>query len=520
MSENEKDTQNSTKPTKIRNVFSEYSETSTVHGIRYICGEGKCVFVRFWWMIAVSASVYFCVTYIHQAWFKFHISPVIVSFAEEPIPVSSVPFPTITVCNDFLINSAVWNASFMSQVLYAKQKGYDAKTIQRVQTVSHFCSSALAFDNASLRHENVTIQRNMLPYLEEMTPQLFNPRDICVLSPGNILRCAKIFRRSISDAGICYTFNSPNELYKINSLADDFPETKSLENPIDFLGSKVNLSYPFKVLNSDEGLEIQIKAPKKETEFHDVCSNANGGLKIQFHSPHEMPRMKEHFYFIPFEHNVQIKVRPNMMLSSDGLVKNHSKEKRRCVANTESDLVLFKIYTQKNCYLETFIVAARKSCECVLFWMPRDNQTKVCNVREDFECVDRIENDLKRVDLTQKCLPACNMTTYDIGLSASKLVTRTSATDAFRRVNIKIVMRDQVYYPISRSESYTKMDSLDFLATCGGVLNLFMGISILSIIEIVYFALVHFMNHFSERNTQSETISASQSSDQNANNTN
>lgn len=56
-------------------VFSEYSETSTVHGVRYLGEKRRHWSERIWWIITVSISVFLCVGFIFQAWWKWNLSP-------------------------------------------------------------------------------------------------------------------------------------------------------------------------------------------------------------------------------------------------------------------------------------------------------------------------------------------------------------------------------------------------------------------------------------------------------------
>lgn len=66
-------------------VFSEYSETSTVHGVRYLGERRRHWSERIWWIITVSVSIFLCFGFIVQAWWKWNRSPVIISFADEVI---------------------------------------------------------------------------------------------------------------------------------------------------------------------------------------------------------------------------------------------------------------------------------------------------------------------------------------------------------------------------------------------------------------------------------------------------
>lgn len=54
--------------------------------------------IRFWWIVAFSVSVWLCGVSIHNIWLKWHKNPVSMSFTENEMPISTIPFPTVTVC--------------------------------------------------------------------------------------------------------------------------------------------------------------------------------------------------------------------------------------------------------------------------------------------------------------------------------------------------------------------------------------------------------------------------------------
>lgn len=74
-------------------------------------------------------------------------------------------------------------------------------------------------------------------------------------------------------------------------------------------------------------------------------------------------------------------------------------------------------------------------------------------------------------------------------------------------IKIAVLFKNQQYYPTSRSELY---GTLDFIAACGGILSLFMGISLLSFIEIIYFATLRLTCNLHKRNIAKKRIQSQQ----------
>ena len=66
----------------------------------------------------------------------------------------------------------------------------------------------------------------------------------------------------------------------------------------------------------------------------------------------------------------------------------------------------------------------------------------------------------------------------------------------WRSVALRIKFDEDVFNNLIRSEVYSKTD---FIADCGGLLGLFMGVSILSLVELVYYLTVRLWLNLKER---------------------
>lgn len=244
---------------------------------------------------------------------------------------------------------------------------------------------------------------------------------------------------------------------------------------------------------------------------HDyLCSDMLEGFKIQIHSAEEVPRLKKNFYHVAYDSDIRISVRANLMMTSPSLIKNYSQEERKCIAENEHNLIFFKKYTQRNCHLDTLALRTNEICGCVLFWMPRLNSTTICSYYSEYRCVEHVENSLHNSNLTTKCLPDCESISYDAEISMSRIESKTLnnfVPAGFRIIKITVLFKDQQYFASLRSELYGTMD---FLATSGGILSLFMGISLLSLIEIFYFATIRLACNLHKRNLAKKRMLAQQ----------
>lgn len=364
---------------KVGKMFSEYSRTSTVHGIRYLCDKRRPMTERMWWLISVTTSVVLCGGFLVGTWNKWSESPLILTYEDESIKISDipflVPFPTITICNDFMVNTSALNYSSIREQLSTNDFQHVDLDSDTIEKVAHFCAPPL-YLGEFIQYKNFSVDRNILKNLQDLEARLFHPRDRCGLAGNQELPCDSLFSQILTDSGLCYTFNhlSSDEIYNVNLLADNYPKVGKFHVSYmmeTFDGSQElqNLSFPYKMRNAGKGLELKMWIPETETHFDVMCDGLLEGLKVQIHSAQEVPQLDKFFYHVPFDHSVRITVRPNLMITSSSIIENHSQEQRKCIAENEHNLVFFKNYTQRNCFLDTLATEAYRICRCVLFWM-------------------------------------------------------------------------------------------------------------------------------------------------------
>lgn len=82
----------------IRNTFLEYCSTTTIHGIPYLTERKRHWTEKCFWAIVLGLSVWTCGSMIRDIWIKWRDYPTTMSLTEEPLPISTIPFPTVTVC--------------------------------------------------------------------------------------------------------------------------------------------------------------------------------------------------------------------------------------------------------------------------------------------------------------------------------------------------------------------------------------------------------------------------------------
>lgn len=96
------------------------------------------------------------------------------------------------------------------------------------------------------------------------------------------------------------------------------------------------------------------------------------------------------------------------------------------------------------------------------------------------------------------CLPDCNLIDYEFSFINERLApTNLSKTHIF--ASTSVYFDDNEYIAYKRFENY---GTVAFLSNLGGLLGLLLGVSVLSIVEFLYFFTVRFISNLWLNNSQ------------------
>lgn len=152
-------------------LFSDFSNNSTVHGVKYL-GERKRHWVeRAFWIIAFGISVIGCSFLISNIYEKWQTSPVIVSFAEKSTPVWQIPFPAVTICPE--TKAMVKHINFTKGYNYIHRDGTDNITdmpspeeLRNLEALAQICDPHL-FKGKNL--DSDLKEEEIIPLLHDLT---------------------------------------------------------------------------------------------------------------------------------------------------------------------------------------------------------------------------------------------------------------------------------------------------------------------------------------------------------------
>jgi acid-sensing ion channel, other len=231
---------------------------------------------------------------------------------------------------------------------------------------------------------------------------------------------------------------------------------------------------------SGNGLRM-VMENNKVFKPHDFCSP----LSFIVHSPFELPGSYDDSETVLFDfgYEQEVLITPEIIRTDEDL-KGYGPHERGCYFPGERKLRYFQVYTRRNCEFECFntLLNTDQTYNCTPFYVIRDQESEVCDYRS------KIDKDLQIILALRNiskcgCLDECESIKYKTEIMNHKLhnPNETIIDIKFKEVDIVPLIR---YQPFTFS---------NFLAQAGGMLGLFAGISMLSIVELSYFLSLRWM---------------------------
>ncbi|XP_067632401.1 pickpocket protein 28 isoform X2 [Eurosta solidaginis] len=410
---------------------------------------------------------------------------------------------------------------------YFASRNISSADLEEFRTLLHICNTQL------IERGTPILSTDLIDYfsvLDKMQPD-FNRYLFYCKWFSHFGECNELFTRTYTAEGICFTFNGLNatDLYREDTFQYQRMgfQNASMPNLILKRPLKWSLqegyasdsgikSYPARVLGAGAraGLFIALQTFRQEVDY--ACRGPIQGFKVTLHSPDDVPLVSNQFVRIPMGKEVLVAVKPNMITTSVGIA-DYPPQRRQCFLENERTLRFFKVYTQNNCALECLTNLTLAKCGCVKFSMPRTLDMPVCAENKIF-CYDRAEDVLLLREFRQglkgsginhfgstecNCLPACTSLAYNTEISQGnfdldemlKAADDTSFYEEFpgsQMSRLSIYFKEHQFITSKRSELYGRTD---FLANCGGIFGLFMGFSMLSLVELFYYITLRLWNN-------------------------
>lgn len=197
-----------------REVFHEFCDASTIHGLKYL--KTSSIHEKVVWIIVFLISISFCSVQIHNIWQRWNQDPVIVSFNENLVPIIQIPFPAITICQQVKTQRNLFDYSAVLEEVLTNGledsviSDYD---LQQFQLVASMClKDRTTFEISPLLDLFNNFSQSITEdFMVDLAPPMDDTMKLCVgvLASGR-WKCKRGLGTLLTEDGVCYTMNLRN----------------------------------------------------------------------------------------------------------------------------------------------------------------------------------------------------------------------------------------------------------------------------------------------------------------------
>ncbi|XP_047985980.1 sodium channel protein Nach-like isoform X2 [Leguminivora glycinivorella] len=155
-----------------------------------------------------------------------------------------------------------------------------------------------------------------------------------------------------------------------------------------------------------------------------------------------------------------------------------SVRQRRCVFADEQKLETSNIYTYSACMRQCRMQQCRAACKCVPHFYPKIDGYRHCTVLE-LQCIAEHVDSITDVSWCN-CELGCSHTVYEV----EKLTEVDTSKGPMSTTSLET---EFVSWPMVRYKREVLFGWVDLLVSFGGIAGLFLGFSLLSGVELIYF---------------------------------
>ncbi|XP_021711601.1 pickpocket protein 28 isoform X2 [Aedes aegypti] len=505
-----------------KRLNKEWQKENSIRAYAHLANRRLTLFERIFWFACIIATAVACWLSVSNVYTKWRENPVVIAYAPRFSPVSTIPFPAITICPLTKTRVEAFNLSEVYEIV-SKGAPLDEVKEKQLRALAHVCPCSNHWRNYSaVADESIveTLQNISLPFEETLLMCLWQTKRV---------PCRHLFTETLVDDGICYTFNEllSNETYRTNAISRDFTSfgTEAVQSrwslETGYEPQAGLYAFPRRALSNgfQAGLTVMPMVRKIDQEF--LCRGPYTGYKFAVHSPGEIPLTGDKFYRLNTLNSITLTITPRITKTSQEL-RSVAPSRRRCFFNDERPLRFFRTYSSNNCFLECIANFTLEKCHCVKFSMPRTADTKVCDASK-IDCYFNIYQDMYRHKVANalsgnkcNCLPPCNSLEYDVEMSQFPFNFHELATamrmpafeyDQMDAAVMFVGLKARHYLPMWRREL---MGITDAVAKLGGIFALLLGASMLTFAECVYYHCVRPLRRENVRNGRVQNVRTAQ----------
>ncbi|XP_055855728.1 sodium channel protein Nach-like isoform X2 [Episyrphus balteatus] len=466
-------------------TFKEFCEISSIHGIKYFHDKETNFFGKFIWVIIV-VTMFFCANAMVVVFYReFSSNPIRMNIESDHTPLTNLMFPAVTICPSTMYNLPAVEKIFQNLTL-PKNVSFD-EAIQALDQLYVIVGKVRIFDERKLKILQDMATGNNLTTPTFLELIRWNCSDLLYRCrfQSKIMPCSQLFNPARTFNGFCCSFN-----FKTSGIPFQ--------------------NYRARTFGPAGGMTVILKNTKPNQQRLDQFLSSENELFV--HQNQDFPHRTSTSNSIPENREIYAMIRPTEILCSEDF-KALSVEDRQCLLNHEHSMRYFSVYNSDNCEFECRVATTFESCKCVNYLyhtkrvkVPVCNFTNVPCLYKTYSYFEATVDRNQTIKTTSACYcpNSCENVEYDIKITQARLQTAIESFDPFYHgiqenfTVLHVFMNSQVYRRLRRD---TLSDIVDLISNLGSSFSLFVGMSMISLLEILYFfTLVLLQNYVRETN--------------------
>ncbi|XP_044746547.1 sodium channel protein Nach-like isoform X2 [Coccinella septempunctata] len=416
--------------------------------------------IRIFWAMVTFCSIGMAIYMTTLFWDRYTSNPTRTTVTTLHAPTIALPFPAVTLCNENIVVESKVRA-LVETLNYSNVSEDDLiNCFLQLQALTN--QDQVIWNVQDFQKLHLVLHRNNLTILDVISRVGQNCEEMLLNCQWNFMsvNCSEVFRNTYSKLGLCCTFYGNLRFNKKQTFTDNY---------------------------GTEGTLSLVTNPKVEPNKYFLGAM---GLRILFHDALSYPDFRALKKIITTGTQTQIQIFGTKIVCSSGMSKL-ALEQRGCVFPGEVTLRHFTTYSDANCLIEKQAYEMMDICGCVPFYydfidFPKCNTLQLAcfieaSIRNESwleysdDCPASCEDTLYEVKTTQVKLEKGDFYYIHSGDYIENLEEHTTQLKIYFVKFQKILQRDLLFSTVS------------LIASFGGIYSLFMGCSLITICEIIYY---------------------------------
>ncbi|XP_070553623.1 acid-sensing ion channel 4-B-like [Ptychodera flava] len=423
----------------LRARIDEYANDTTLHGLKYAVNSKYGAFRRTVWALVVAVMVAIFTASMVNAFMEFQKREV--STVIKINYVSDLDFPAVTICNYNQFRKSVVNESG-EEFLKLAFPIYGPVNVSGIDWDGEFNESRNYNMTEAAIHSAHQLEQ-MLIHCNWKGSEICGPED---------------FTQSMTDFGVCYTFN------------DIVPPRKVQQS------------------GTSSGLFLRLNVEQEEYTSNE---NTGAGFRVMAHPQGQSPLVKLLGFAISPGYETLVAM---------SHTKTESKPYPYPSNCSSRPLKYYQKYTRPLCMMECITDEVVERCGCRKYTLP--GTARSCGPEEWLTCVEPLLKNITATGQNCDCPTPCEQAVYDTKVSAAywpseyvmqQIQEQYNITDAMTYVrknflDVWFYFEELSFTEIQQVQAYT---SASLQSDIGGFLGLFLGASLITVMEFIDFIILN-----------------------------